>query len=112
MADKSQKLTEFEIRELFHKYDVNKDNKIDKEELNLLVRDLYTKNHNIKDIKDLNQNDKAVIANSVEQLLKVSNQNKNDSLQIEEFINHHQGNDIVSSTGIYFLCIFETFKNL
>jgi Ca2+-binding EF-hand superfamily protein len=102
MSEKSQKLTEFEIRELFQKYDVNKDNRIDKEELNLLVRDLYMKNHNIKDIKDLNQNDKAVIANSVEELLKVRNHNKNDSLQIEEFISYNQGNDIVSSTGKYF----------
>lgn len=101
MSNKSNKLSESEIRELFNKYDINKDNSVDQKELHLLVRDIYIKNHNIKDVKDLTQHDQETIKKSVEELMKVRDHNKDGSLQIEEFLSKHQDGDIIQSIGYF-----------
>jgi Ca2+-binding EF-hand superfamily protein len=113
MSDKNRKLTELEIRDLFQKYDVNKDNTINREELFFLVRDIYIRNHDIKDIKDLTSNEEILINRSVDQLLKERDVNKDGSLQVEEFLSYHQGNDIIQSTSIiHFKIITNEKKNL
>lgn len=110
MSDKNTKLSELEIRELFQKYDVNKDGTIDQEELSLYVKDMYLKNHSIKNTKDLTLNDESKIKISVEELLKGRDHNKDGSLQLEEFLAYHHGHDIVQSTGIDNFKLKSTFS--
>ena len=101
MSDINNKLSELEMRELFQKYEINKDNTVDKQELSLFVRDIYIRNHNIKEIKDLTPNDESIIKKSVDELVKGRGDNKDGSLQLEEFLSYHKGNDINQSSGIY-----------
>lgn len=91
-----KKLSEKEIRDLFNKYDVNKDNTIDSKELTKMVSDIYLKSHNLT---ELNEKDKLIINKSVVELLKLKDLNKDGHLQFEEFMNHYNGQDIYHHTG-------------
>lgn len=106
MSDKNQKLSESEIRELFHKYEINKENSVDQNELSKLVRDVYLKNHNIKDVKDLTSNDEHIIKRSVDELLKSRDHNKDKSLQLNELLDYHQNQNILQLEGNFLTTIF------
>lgn len=103
MSGKDYKLSEQDIIELFQKYEINKGKTVDTNELSKLVRDLYINNHNIKDIKDLNENDERIIKISVEELLKNKNLNKPTPLQIGELLSDNQNETIINSPGINFV---------
>lgn len=111
MSDKNQKLSESEIRELFDKYAINKDNSVDQNELSNLVRDVYLKNHNITDVKDLTPNDEQIIKRSVEELLKSRDHNKDKSLELDELLNYHQNQNILQLEGSLFN-LYLNFKEL
>jgi Ca2+-binding EF-hand superfamily protein len=103
MSRESNRLSENEIKEIFKKYDTNEDNQIDKNELTLMVTDIYKKTHKTE---DLSEKDKIVINKSVEKLINVKDSNKDGTLQLEEFISYYNGENIVKSTGKIDVCFF------
>ena len=96
MLDKKNKLTENEIRELFYKYDIDKDNTINHSELTKMVTEIYLKSSSLK---ELNPNDDIIIKLSVDELLKIKDSNKDGKLEIEEFVTHYNGKNIFEQTG-------------
>ncbi len=106
-TDSGKKLSEKEIRDLFIKYDVNKDEKIDSKELTNLVTDMYKKSHGLTEI---NEKDQLVVDRSVAELLRVKDSNSDGHLQFDEFVNNYNGLDIFQHSGNVFFLYCKTKK--
>jgi Ca2+-binding EF-hand superfamily protein len=86
------------LREIFDQYDINKDQKLDEKELNSLVTDIY-KHYSHK--KEILENDNKLIEETVKDLLKIRDLDKNGSLNFDEFIAYYDGKNIIEhSQGI------------
>jgi Ca2+-binding EF-hand superfamily protein len=81
----TEKMTETKLKELFHKYDKNKDQKLDMSELRSLVRDIYIETHKLVLESDLLEEDLKLIDDTVKDLMKIRDSNNSGSLEFDEF---------------------------
>ena len=71
-----------EMRKLFNEFDINKDKKIDKNELKILVTNVFK---NRKNISELKFKEEITIDNTVNKILKKTDSDKNGVITFEEF---------------------------
>ena len=91
----TEKMTETKLKELFHKYDKNKDQKLDMSELRSLVRDIYIETHKLVLESDLLEEDLKLIDDTVKDLMKIRDSNNSGSLEFDEFTKYYDGKDII-----------------
>jgi Ca2+-binding EF-hand superfamily protein len=89
---KKKKLSIQELKIIFDKFDTNKDQVLDKDELKLLVTQVFKET---KKIDNLNEIDTNLIHKTVENLLKIKDTNSDGSLDWSEFSSYFQDKDII-----------------
>ena len=88
-------LTESRLRELFSKYDTNKDNTLDSSELKMLVSDVFKET---RKSQHLAEEDHLLISKTVDELLNSRDLDKNKTLDWEEFSAYCKGKNIIEDS--------------
>jgi Ca2+-binding EF-hand superfamily protein len=83
------------LQEIFKKYDINKDNKLEVSELKNLVTDIFKETKNLKEIS---QEDELVILKVVDNIISKRDSDNNKALDWEEFSSLYMGADIVEQS--------------
>jgi Ca2+-binding EF-hand superfamily protein len=83
------------LQEIFQKYDINKDNKLEISELKNLVTDIFKETKNLKVIS---QEDELVISKVVDNIISKRDSDNNKALDWEEFSSLYMGADIVEQS--------------
>ena len=91
----TEKMTDTKLKELFNKYDKNKDHKLDSNELRSLVRDIYIETHKLVLESDLMEEDLKLIDETVRDLMRIRDSNNTGSLEFDEFSKYYDGKDII-----------------
>ena len=91
-------LTVSKLREIFDKYDTNKDKKLDETELNILVTDIFKHYNKKTDKSELSTEDQEIISFTVSDLLKLRDLNKNGALDWDEFASYYRGKNVIENS--------------
>ncbi len=91
----SNLLSETKLKEIFSKYDINKDNTLDSSELNSLVSDVLRETRNLKHLTD---EDNLLISKTVEELINSRDSDQNKTLDWAEFSAYYKGKNIIEDS--------------
>ena len=83
------------LKEIFAKYDLNNDHKIDESELNNLVTDVLKQN---KNNNELNEEDIQLISKTVKDLIKLRDLDNSKTLDLDEFTRYLKGKNILEDS--------------
>ena len=95
MSDTSRRLSENKLKELFDKYDSDKNNKLDLTKLNHLVSDVLKE---VKNVNSISSDDQLIITKTVSDLLANRNSENNTTLDWNEFSSYYRGKNIIEES--------------
>ena len=92
MSTNNEKLCQEKVREIFNRYDLNKDQKLEKSELEIFAADIYKNNSKIT---GLNQDDKKKIDETVRDLILILEKNNAGKLDFKEFLQYYKTRNLI-----------------
>ena len=112
MKEKKTSLNTEELKNLFAKYDKNNDKKLDELELHQLVKDILDRLNHDRQKKSLTPEvEKEIINKTVKDIIRIKDKDKNGVIDLEEFLDYYQGQDIFETTECkHFLHYFSNFE--
>jgi Ca2+-binding EF-hand superfamily protein len=88
-------LSKSQLKEIFQKYDVNNDNKLEFSELKNLVTDVFKET---RQQQTISEEDEKAISKTVNDIISKRDIDNNKTLDWEEFSSYYMGNDIIEQS--------------
>ena len=92
MSSNEKKLSETKIKDIFLKYDQNKDHKLGEKELHSLMTDLFKETNNLNKME---QDNHKIIEEIVREIKQIQDKNKDGKLEFKEILAYFEKKNIL-----------------